>query len=560
MSLALRILPLSLLVITCAAASGRDLLQSYAVESTVYQLCSEGGSQINSQAYTQAVETFQKAASYDPTSYSAYVHTNMAIAYRQLKNYPQAIANAEVALKYDPSSMEAVYAMANCYYDQGQFSQAKSCLARLLQYSKDPSTKARAQSFVRDISAYADLGEAANYIGKRKNEQALRSLEEAASYDPSQVSAQVHAEMSYVLRQTGQPARSIDEAKRTLQLAPNDKSTMYTMGMAYADLCRFDDASQWIRRYLEVETDPRERDSATMSLKAIADDKAQFNNPANRYPDYLQQCIAQGYSYRWAQWKLPLKVYIASGNGIYGYRSQFKNFVVRALDTWCMSSGKKLNYVLTNNPSNADIKVVWTTAAIPLNDNHPNTLPAGETSPQLEDDKHFSQAVITVRTTDPFDSSRTLEDGECASVIMHEVAHALGIGHSTYIKDVMYFRSSFNQTGMPSSRDKATIARLYEDYPSVQFIPRPEALPTPPRFLPPPAFMPPKPPDTTRITPPLFIPPPIKTGTPTIGPPVFTPPPLHSVPPSGTRQPSGRKDNGSKPSGSPPFFTPPPKY
>lgn len=140
---------------------------------------------------------------------------------------------------------------------------------------------------------------------------------------------------------------------------------------------------------------------------------------------------------------------------------------------------------------------------------------------------------------------------------MHEIGHSLGLGHSTLIYDVMYFRSSTKQTGHPSSRDRATIAHLYANHPIVDFKAKEAPIPgdKPIKFLPPPTFLPPPPPDTGKLTPPLFMPPPLKKK---LTPPLFTPPPLKKSKPAPVRPVFVPPPLKKKETVKPPLFTPPP--
>jgi hypothetical protein len=164
-----------------------------------------------------------------------------------------------------------------------------------------------------------------------------------------------------------------------------------------------------------------------------------------------------------------------------------------------------------------------------MQENNRTRQKAGLTTPHINDKTHeIDSQDVRIRTVNGFDPKRLISDGEAASVCMHEIGHAMGLGHSTCYSDIMYFGASSKMSGYPTKRDKATIARLYEDYPQVKFTPSSTSTSSsaPIQYLPPPAFVPPLPPDTKKLVPPLFMPPPIKPAAERLQPPLFVPPPV----------------------------------
>lgn len=550
---------LTLLLSFCSAAYGaadRQLVKSYEIENTVYGLCSQGDSLLSAGNYTSARDVLTKAASYDPTSYSVNVHARLAECYRGLKNLPQAISEATSALKYDPTSGEALYTLALSNYDLGNYDQASKYLQRIISVTPDATYQAKAQAKIKDMGAYKSLKDASGLIQSGRDQQATKALENAARYDPSPISARVHGTMAYVLRRNGQAQRAVDEGKRALNYDPSDKATVYVVGIAYGDLGRFDEGIEYLERYIGMEMDPTQRESASNAIKLFKLDRDQLRDPENRSPDYLESGRP-----RWSQDNRPLKVFIAGGAGVSGYRPGFPSYITRALDTWCRLSGNKLSYVLTKDSDACDIKVVWTAGVLNATSDHPHTRPAGLT--ELHDENgYIKDALVTIRTVDPFDAKRAIRDSECSTLCLHEMGHSLGLNHSKCISDVMYFRASPRQTGKLTARDTATIAKDYHDYAATNFVPATNAgviaaaEPEVYKFAPPPsAVMPPKEPDLKNLSPPMFLPPPLRTEK-LQPPPMFTPPPLvkKAAPPMFVPPPVKKETKQA----APPMFTPPP--
>lgn len=556
---------LVLIVLSALPANSADLIKSYEIENAAYNTCVEAENLINSGDFTRARDTLRKAEVNDPTTYSATIHHLKAKAYRGLKDIQKALSECDIALKYQPDDDGVLYTKALICHDRQDYEQEVACLERILNRSKESAWAAKAKAMIEEVGVFANLKRASDLVTNKHDAEAIKYLDRAAKFDPSPYSASVHAMLSFSLRRSGNPKRAIEEGKSALKFDSNEKDVVYNLGIAYGDLGNFGEAVRWVNKYLSMETDPSRREEAANCIKTLEVDKQKNDDPSNKQKDYLQHmdCTER----KWDKEHLPVKVFISSGQGVFGYRKNFDGFIKRSFDMWVQATDKKIGYKLVKNKEDANIVVVWTAGGLPHTHDHLNVETAGLTRINTCNGT-IKDAVVSIRTVDPFDSKRVLDDGECASVCIHEVGHSLGLGHSNCVTDVMYFRSAAVQTGLPTSRDKATMARLYSTYPSLAYVPTPSTEPTPAmppvKPLPTPVFMPPKPPSTEKIVPPLFIPPPISAKK-EIQPPLYMPPPptqknnkppppplfIPTPPPS---QPKKQAD--TKPA--PPLFTPPP--
>ena len=531
-----------------AAFAGQGpLIKSYDVEMSVYNACNKAREQLEAGSFDKARDILTAAAANDPTSYSSTVHAYLARSYKGNKDFAKAAEEAQAALTFDPQNQQAMYLLATTCSETGQYDRAVKLLKALEKMTSDPDFAEQVKKTAREITVYKSVKQAERSLQSNNYAEARPFLEQAAALDPTDFSGPVHCNLAFVLERTGQPEKAIAEANKSLSFNAKDKTTLYCLGIAYQDIGKFDEAISWLRKYAAVETEAEKRAKANTLIEELADDKIKLDPAANAKPDYLQQLQAKDAVHAWPKEMMPLKVYISNKN-VNGYRPIFKEFIIRALNTWCDVSAKKLSYKLVDDKKSADMIVSWTHDPLPMEESGRQRQKAGLTNTNLDENSHqITDARVRIRTVNGFEPNKLITDGEAASVSMHEIGHAMGLGHSTCCSDIMYFGSSSKQTGFPSKRDKATIAALYKDYPVMAFVGPKATIPTDTKikYLPPPAFQVPVPSNMEKLPPPLFMPPPAKAINEKLSAPVFVPPPL-------------KKSGATRPV-APPTFLPPPK-
>ena len=119
--------------------------------------------------YDSAVYFLRKAIALDSTLQPAWV--NLGMAYRELKQYPEAIGCYEHILKVNPNQVKATFALANVYNDMGEFDRAVKMNEDLM------------KAYPKLEMPYVNIG---NYYMLRKDTAtAVNFWEKAASINPS---------------------------------------------------------------------------------------------------------------------------------------------------------------------------------------------------------------------------------------------------------------------------------------------------------------------------------------------------------------------------------------
>ncbi|CAM6000051.1 unnamed protein product [Sphagnum balticum] len=152
----------------------------------------------------------------------------------------------------------------------------------------------------------------------------------------------------------------------------------------------------------------------------------------------------------------PLKVYIASGEGVPGFMPQYADFLKAALDAWANAS-HVLTWQKVDAPKDADITCNW--VAEMAKTNGASLVEAGRAeSTALGHEIKSSRIVICTVAV----AGADVTDDTMKYVCMHEVGHGLGlIGHSPFPSDVMFYSERQTKSDGLSNRDKATMAKLY---------------------------------------------------------------------------------------------------
>ena len=165
---------------------------------------------------------------------------------------------------------------------------------------------------------------------------------------------------------------------------------------------------------------------------------------------YMPEVIAEGGSRvkRWAErMDDPIRVWIASGDSVPGFRPSFATAVREAFVSW-EQSGVPVRFVFVDSADSAEVRIDWT-------DRLPERR-AGTAQWWKDSQGWLTKASIVLAMQ--LSDDGPANDTSMHRMALHEIGHLLGLEHSLDAGDIM---ASWVNANELSARDRATVRLLY---------------------------------------------------------------------------------------------------
>jgi tetratricopeptide (TPR) repeat protein/predicted Zn-dependent protease len=389
----------------------------------------QGQSLLNQHRYNEARQAFEQAVSAKPDWAPGHFFLGYALA--QSGDHQQAISQFQSALQFDPNMSEAVMNIASNYQSLGDSDSAITWYERFLQQNPG-SPKA------------GDIRNRINGLRQQASKQGQQPRQQ--SFLPPAASA----------AGSGTGSGANPPANRNSQAA----------GL-------FADSDPYAGMVPPGASLPAESAASSVGQGAQGGQNsfrrsAQPGQAGQSADDYLESAVSDGKCFRWSADKMPIRVYIYPGAGTTDYRDSFARVLADSFSVWQKGAESRVSFWIVQDPAQADITCDWTSNPATIQ----NAGGGGEggltkLSGQAEPDGHnvkIVRARISLLTKPR--GAMPISDDEMKKVCLHEIGHALGLnGHSNDNHDVMFFSESPSVWPALTKRDKATICRLYANYP-----------------------------------------------------------------------------------------------
>lgn len=265
-----------------------------------------------------------------------------------------------------------------------------------------------------------------------------------------------HCNYGFALLKLGNFDGAIAQLEESVKLQPDFSRAWINLAVAFESKGDTARAIPALKKVVEIGPPSPEIDRIKAHIELLSKEN-EIGNLDKSETDYVESIKARN-KFRWAKSRMPIKVFMKSGEGVENFKPEYETFLKDAFDQWVAASNGQLSVEFVKKAKDADITTEWTTDTTGVL----NLSELGDTRYKC-DGQGMASAMIRMLLVDPKPAKLTPVMVQWGA--LHEVGHAFGLlGHSRNPGDVMFSVYPANaENPKLTARDVATIQKFYAE-------------------------------------------------------------------------------------------------